>query len=277
MHRRLPLIVVAGILVATGSALAQPAARDAADARARAYTNPAVYAEQKAQWMARLQRFADNVDILEGAADFFILYERPLAQQLFEQARSLEPNNPRWPTRLAALHRLNAESFDDPGEARLALTELERARAMTPAEKRGLPTDLPQAAFAAGDFAKARLYAEQLLQQAAALPRLWDYGNAVHKGNLALGRLAVREGLLVEAGNRLRASGAMTAGSPQLNSFGPNMTLAKDLLELGETEAVLDYFESCRAFWKMGGSQLDAWTADVKAGRMPNFGANLRY
>ena len=65
----------------------------------------------------------------------------------------------------------------------------------------------------------------------------------------------------------LRASGA-TPGSPQLNSFGPNMSLASDLLQQGETEAVLAYFELCRVFWTMGGSRLDAWTQDVLAGTL---------
>ena len=74
----------------------------------------------------------------------------------------------------------------------------------------------------------------------------------------------------------LRASGE-TPGSPVLGSFGPNMSLAKDLLEHGETEAVLAYFERCRAFWKMGGERLDAWSKEVRAGLIPNFGANLRY
>ncbi len=40
-------------------------------------------------------------------------------------------------------------------------------------------------------------------------------------------------------------------GSPQMDSFGPNMTLAKDLLEKGERDAVLEYFMRCRKFWKM--------------------------
>jgi len=41
--------------------------------------------------------------------------------------------------------------------------------------------------------------------------------------------------------------------------------------------AVLAYFERCRAFWKMGGERLDAWSKEVRAGLIPNFGANLRY
>jgi hypothetical protein len=104
----------------------------------------------------------------------------------------------------------------------------------------------------------------------------WNYGNAVHKGNLTLGRIAASEGRLADAVTFLRAAGE-TPGSPTLNSFGPNMSLARDLLERGERDAVLAYFEACRVFWKMGGSRLDAWTKEVQAGTIPNFGANLRY
>ena len=86
----------------------------------------------------------------------------------------------------------------------------------------------------------------------------------------------MREERIADAVNFLRASGE-TPGSPQLNSFGPNMSLARDLLEQGETEAVLAYFELCRVFWKMGGSRLDAWAREVRAGNLPAFGANLSY
>jgi hypothetical protein len=32
-----------------------------------------------------------------------------------------------------------------------------------------------------------------------------------------------------------------------------------------------------RRAWKMGGERLDTWTALVRGGRVPEFGANLRY
>ena len=67
------------------------------------------------------------------------------------------------------------------------------------------------------------------------------------------------------------------AGSPQMNSFGPNMSLAKDLLEKGERQAVLDYFELCRKFWKMDNGRLNDWSQEVKAGKIPDFGANMVY
>jgi hypothetical protein len=55
------------------------------------------------------------------------------------------------------------------------------------------------------------------------------------------------------------------------------MSLAKELLECGEPEAVLRYFELCRIFWGSHGEVLDRWTEDVRAGRIPQFGANLVY
>ena len=78
------------------------------------------------------------------------------------------------------------------------------------------------------------------------------------------------------AHNRLLEAGK-SPGSPQMDTFGPNMSLARDLVEKGERETVLQYFELCRKFWKLGQDRLDQWTKDVRAGQMPDFGANLLY
>ena len=67
------------------------------------------------------------------------------------------------------------------------------------------------------------------------------------------------------------AAGA-TPGSPQLNSFGPNMTLAKELLEKGQSEVVLQYLALCKKFWKMDRGQLDEWSATIRGGGIPDFG-----
>ncbi len=101
-------------------------------------------------------------------------------------------------------------------------------------------------------------------------------GDVVHNGHLVLGRIALDEGRIEEAKRHLLAAGKSN-GSPVLGSFGPNMSLAKDLLEKGEQETVLQYLESCRKFWRSDNGKLDAWTKDIHAGRIPNFGANLTY
>ncbi|HEV3240561.1 MAG TPA: RNA polymerase subunit sigma-24, partial [Casimicrobiaceae bacterium] len=81
---------------------------------------------------------------------------------------------------------------------------------------------------------------------------------------------------MADAKQFLLKAGA-TRGSPQLDSFGPNMSLAKDLLEKGERDTVLQYFELCRKFWKLDYGNLDRWAQEVGAGKIPEFGANLVY
>ena len=53
--------------------------------------------------------------------------------------------------------------------------------------------------------------------------------------------------------------------------------LARELLEKGDRPAVLDYFHRCSRFWTADRGQLARWTAQVTAGKIPDFGANLIY
>src|SRR5215510_2304765 len=107
-------------------------------------------------------------------------------------------------------------------------------------------------ALAAGESEKAGDYAKQLLAMAVDLRRDWNYGNAIHVGNLVLGEIALDSGDINEAKRYLLLAGD-TPGSPQLDSFGPNMLLAKELLEKGERDVVLKYFEKCGQFWELQG------------------------
>jgi hypothetical protein len=73
------------------------------------------------------------------------------------------------------------------------------------------------------------------------------------------------------------AAASRSDGSPVLNSFGPNMSLARDLLEIGQTNAVIQYLESCRKFWSDDFGEIDEWLETIRSGGMPDFGANLDY
>ncbi|MFI5782966.1 type IV pilus biogenesis/stability protein PilW [Nocardia sp. NPDC051570] len=136
--------------------------------------------------------------------------------------------------------------------------------------------DLAKDSFNAGQIEDARRYAQELLALAPTYPSDWNYGNALHDGNMVLGRIAAREGRLDDAERYLLAAGA-TPGSPQLDSFGPNMSLAKDLLDKGRRRVVLEYFELCRKFWEMEDGKLDTWRTQVENGQIPDFRANLLY
>ncbi|HVN17324.1 MAG TPA: hypothetical protein VMU05_01080, partial [Dongiaceae bacterium] len=104
----------------------------------------------------------------------------------------------------------------------------------------------------------------------------WNYGNAIFYGNVVLGHVALQRGDLEQAGHYLLAA-ADTPGSPQLDSFGPNMVLAKELLDNGQSDVVLQYFALCKNFWKRDRGRLDEWSATVREGKVPDFRANLDY
>lgn len=274
--QRLPFLVAAVLVAANGVSAQSTNPFDGLNGGGREYASPALYAEAKARWLERVRLMPDNVDVVEGAALFFIVRDRPLAEEFANRLQALEPLNPKWPTLLAMILKRNSVASGDLNEARQALIQLEKADALAPPLNRPLPTDLPMAAFAAGNLLKARAYAERLLNEAKTHRGQLDYANAIHSGNTVLGRIAVKESRYADAVKFLRAS-ADVPGSPTLNSFGPGMMLAKELLEVGEPAAVLAYLESCRVFWKMGGERLDEWARDIRAGRTPTFRSNLSY
>jgi hypothetical protein len=157
---------------------------------------------------------------------------------------------------------------------------------------------LEKAAFDADDFGKAGKYAHELLQTAERYPDDWNHGNALYFGNWMLGRVALRRprwsfgrflravagappprnGDLNRAGiYLLKAAAAPPGRAGTMNTFGPNTTLAKELLERGQSKVVVQFFALCAQYWKMDHGKLAEWTAAVNRGEMPKFGANLNY
>jgi tetratricopeptide (TPR) repeat protein len=236
------------------------------------------YAEAKEAWMSQIDREPENATLLGHAAHFFIFGGRRTSIKLLERAQSLDPSNPEWPRKLGHILSLGARG---PGGGNIeiaerALEHFERAYELADESLRDpLLEGLAKGAYSADRLDKARHYAELMLQNSEAG---WNYGNRVHHGNLVLGRIALREGNIEEAKSRLIAAGN-TPGSPQLNSFGPNMALAKALLEIGEREVVLEYFKLCSTFWSSDRAKdkLDKWGELAAAGRIPDFRANLNY
>lgn len=124
------------------------------------------------------------------------------------------------------------------------------------------------------DYNLAEAYAREALQLAPQFKNDWNYGNAIHNGHVVLGRLALARGDVESAGQELLLAGK-TPGSPQLDSFGPNMSLAKELLEHGQREVVYQYFDECRVFWRSDFGALTKWRFLAHLHLPPDFGANL--
>ena len=237
------------------------------------------FTQGKNTWLKWTRQYPKDTAILSNAAHFLLLYDKDETERLLQQAQALEPKNPEWPNRLGELYSLQMPSASGDRRqywAKRAFMEREVGFQLITDEdsKYNSLSDLAKTAFEAGEFDKARTYATDLLERAKGERKGWNYGNAIHFGNLVLGRIALKDGDLEKAKAYLLASGK-TPGSPQLDSFGPNMLLAKDLLEKGERKAVLQYFDECATFWKR--PELKEWTAAVKLGKIPDFGGNLDY
>ena len=127
-----------------------------------------------------------------------------------------------------------------------------------------------------GWLSSAQSSAVRLLDLAKHYKDDWNYGNAIHKGHTILGMTHILQGNIHKAEEELIAS-ANTPGSPQLNSFGPNMRLASELLKHGRNDVVLKYLNECKSFWELGNDYINYWEYQINKGESPNFGGNIKY
>src|SRR3954449_815428 len=202
-------------------------------------TDPDGYSEAKKLWIEQAKAHAKDAAILGHAASFFSINDRELAEDFLKQAQQLERKDPTWPDRLGHLFALQ----DSKNSYRKALEQFEKAQSIDKmkASKFARLDDLAKSAYEAGEIEKASKYANELLKVANKDPDDWNHGNAIHHANIVLGRIALKNGDLTHAKQALLNAGR-TKGSSQLDSFGPNMSLAEELLEKGEKDTVLQYF-----------------------------------
>jgi hypothetical protein len=230
------------------------------------------YERGRKLWMAQVEADPEDTTILGDAASFLTHSDKARCGELLRRARSLEPDNPVWSERLGHLYSLEMIGKDAAAQrdwAAMTQAELERGQGLYRVEwkRLGQLPQLAEAAFAAGNYAKARVYADELLAKAGS----GHDGSAIFYGNQVLGRLALAEGDVVRANAHLLAS-AETTGSPVLRSFGPSMELARELLGRGQRDVVLRYLERCSVFWEHGAEQLSRWSAAIEGNEAPDFG-----
>ena len=144
------------------------------------------------------------------------------------------------------------------------LQRAEQRAAANPASRTGSLPYLASLAYRAGDLIKADQYARESLQS----PSVSGPMDTIHISNNVLGLIALQHGDLPAAKSYLSAAGK-TKGSSTLVKYGPNLALAKALLDKGQNDAVLGYFQDCRKFVTQN-PKLDDWIALLKEGRSPD-------
>ena len=242
--------------------------------------------EAKQLWLKHLETYGNNLVVLGNAANFFKLSDRPQALKLLRQSATADPANPRWPSEMGHVFMLEMQEArirsgagkDLKSAAANSYQSFEQAYKLTTGTqgKRLLFGLLATTAYESGQMEAAQLWALEALSDAQKTRGDWSVADSLHHAHIIMGRIALRSGDLPEARQHLIQAG-QSEGSPVLGSFGPNMMLAKELLEKGERDTVIQYFQECASFWKHDHGQLAQWTATVKGGGVPNFGGNLLY
>lgn len=239
----------------------------------------AVYLRSRALWRRESQRHPNDPRVLASAADFMIVGDDDVeALRLVGRAIELSASNFRYYAQRARLYaRLDGEQAKQVCGKHSCSEEahnaFEEALALAESERRSIAVAAARAALHADDFVTAEKLANGLIggAQRDDAPIL---GDELHHGHLVLGSIALAR-KDVDSAKRHLLLAAMTSGSAVLSTFGPNMALAKQLLELGERDVVLEYLRRCASFWDR--PQLAEWSASIQRGEVPDFGPHLSY
>lgn len=214
----------------------------------------------------------EYLDLLRKATGVLSTKHFEASKGLLEHAVELAPGDWEWPIRLGELLELHAyrggrkydqallqpaldvyrRALSNPGNVAWRLIMLARAAPL---------------AFRLGQLELARRYAWELTETAGAGARGNVAGDALYVGHSVLGLVALAGGDADEAVGELLAAGK-TPGSPVLGSFGPEFDLANALLAAGHSSPVIQFLQSCKAFWPR--PELHQWIELIRAGDRPN-------
>jgi hypothetical protein len=159
-----------------------------------------------------------------------------------------------WNTPLSDAVRQRAQRTNDPREKLRLLAE---AYSLAPDNaKRGIQSEMASAEFAAGDDAAAEKDARTMAEAPV-------NANEYNLGQTLLGRLAAARGNAAEARERLLASVKPPAKFKN-PVFEPNMTLAQDVYDAGDKDAVLEFLESARPFWTFDRGRIDRMISFIR-------------
>ncbi len=229
--------------------------------------NPDGYQKCKKLWSKQLTKYKKNVSIITNAASF-LRVDGQLAERLYKQAIILEPQNPDWSRNLAwHLRRGAPKNSTRMKKAFVAMQDAVR-KTKEPAFKRYYYDDLAEIAYDISEWSLAYKFAKKSVLYAKKFGTDWDTGNAIHNGNCVLGRLALSKGNIKTALIHLKNAGK-TPGSPQLNSFGPNMRFAQEMLHAKQRDAVIKYLQDCKRFWSGESKVLSDCIDQIEWGKSP--------
>ena len=205
-------------------------------------------------WLLALKRSPDNTRILDNAAHCCIHADRVLAERLWKRARLLEPLNEEWPLALSFMLRLYSKDPESPLDRALAKRCVKNGIAALKLHSR-----FPKRSYLWGylsmhvsDLAavalKFRIFQASLFCGKYLVSQLENSGRTsskkrfeVHIGHAILGKTALAKGDVDVAKRHLNQMAQY--GDP---NWQHDLTLARQLLEHKEGNAVVEYLLLCK-------------------------------
>lgn len=233
-------------------------------------------------WNRQVARHPNDPAILGRATMFFLNHDLVRAEELIHQLNALNTPDRSYSGLFANLYERHYEMSTGAKRAMAAKRalqvvleeEAEREERSPETNEEGderisalhrsvrLQTLAPMA-FDAAEYSRAREYAEELLAITKEHGRWLAYWNPGATAHGVLGRLAIVEGDLREAKAHLAAMLSARRGPLDL-------TLAQELLEAGEREAVWLFLLSYRSLDRVETDDVNAWIEAIQSGLVPN-------
>jgi hypothetical protein len=240
--------------------------------------SPECIPEARRILLDHIDKYPADPLVLEHASRHLARFDEATAEEMMLRGASLDVS-PRWHTALAQMMTRRARRARTTAASPLkeheawakAHSHYEMALTLceTPDERIDALIGIAETSLAAGNWARAGDAAEQLIANSGEVENTWNYGNAVHIAHIVLGKIALQFNDEQHAGLELIKAGDIP-GSPQLDTFGPDMSLASELIERGVIEPVITYLKSCRRFWLRMQSKLDEWVSQLESGARPS-------
>lgn len=233
------------------------------------------YNQLQRAWLEQVERHLDSVPVLLNAATFFQVDDPGLAESLFLRARELAPDDPLLNIRLghfkARVARLSPDQAKNSSHEQFQYYSAALSAAADSETKLCALTSLVNVLVEAESFQQAQDFSLQLMSLAEKNIDSWAYGNAIYSANMALATAALRLHSDVDGACSRLILASQTSGSPQLNSFGADYKLARQLLVLGRTADVRTYILNCAKFWRSDRGCSKFWLQQISEGVVPIF------
>jgi hypothetical protein len=247
----------------------------------------------KAEWLKQVALHPRNSQVRLNAVSFIQYVEPSAAISLLSEGEKIDPEEYEFPLKLADIYESGSTSPKveatrqrsyltlalKKGEQALSQIKKERSRERD-RDRKDLLTKLSKVGLELQQYDRTRAFATELILDFGDNPDEFGYEEAVHQGNIVLGRIALAENDIAKAKEHLLIAIKATLRSEFVWLSEIDLDLARELLAKGEKDAVLEYLRLCLSLrerekeaeeaYKSEISALKSWQEQIKTGKVPS-------